>query len=1313
MSVTVSPNNASPASGTPVSYGAYTVNFSTSGSGSLNPGDTITLIAPPGSTFASDIDEYTVNGVQPTGAVASAVNGSTTDNEVVLTVAQTINASSAVQVVASPVGNTNGGASTGNQFFVLTSRDSTTSAPATFTTTAAPVGTAVNAEDVLFGSVLPNSGATAPVTIDFGATTAFAGPGTITVTGPTGTVFPTGSDYTLQVNGGATQAMSGAASGSSVTLTVPAGTTIATGNFVFIKGQGVTLPSTTQAEQGFTATVATSGDSQPVPTEPFTIFGSPTSVSGVLVNPEPTPTNAGATANGGFSFTTTSALSATGGNCTDFFQVTGTPDCLYVNVPHGTGFAGATITVNGDALTNDFFSHPEFFVDSQALSPTTDLLVIATPRDFTGGQTVNVGISGETNPPAAGNYTVQAYSSEDTKPVSSSNTLNITGGGSQIAAASISSPGNTNATAGTAGQASTYSLSFTPTTTLTGSGATVILSAPNGTVFQSGPNYTIDNAVATGTASVGAGDTTAQTVTIQLPTGLTLASGTSYSVVANSVTNPAAGTYGETTASGGPFFVSTSADGNPRALSNDYLIVAATPVITPGSFSVSPTTAGAPAVYTANFTTSGKTDGGVAGNNLTAGTGTITLTGSGTGTAFSATASNYTVNGIQVTAAPLLGVRSVTITTPINIAPSSAVQVVANAVTNPSAGTQSLSVATSTDTGTVAESNTVTITAAATAVTAVSQAFTSGATGNPGASGEQYTVAFKPTTAVPSGGTVTLTFPAGTGVPTAPSSYTINGTPPSSVTANGQSVTLTVANAGGLLAAVSTSVVVNGITEPSVIGHYELSVATSTDTTPVFSQAYVIGSPTTSVSTPTVVNSPTKANTAATYTITFSTSATGPINGATSGLGAPSTITLVFPTAPTIAVADYTIDGIAPASAAAGGPTNSVVLTLPTSLNVPASTSVTVVASSAAITNPAAVGTYNVDVSTTSDTASSVSTPFNVTATSAPFVSSLSPSSGPQAGGTQVTITGGNFTGATAVSFGTAAAQSFTVQNAGTILAVSPTGNAGTVNVTVTVGSGASALTSAVTAADQFTYTAPSYVPESPVRILDTRAGSGEQQGLPSPLVPGTVYTVQVSGLAGVPSNAKAVALNVTAIEPVGNGNLRVFPGGSAPTASNVNYITGQTVANFDVVALSGTGTISLETFGSDTNVALDVEGYFSSTANYTPQTPARILDTRAGSGFQQGITGPIQPGTVEAIQVTGMGGVPTSATSVAVNVTAVEPASNGNLRVFPDVTPGATTAPNASTINYNSPQSSANFDIVQLPSDGKIDVETFGAAVN
>jgi len=91
-----------------------------------------------------------------------------------------------------------------------------------------------------------------------------------------------------------------------------------------------------------------------------------------------------------------------------------------------------------------------------------------------------------------------------------------------------------------------------------------------------------------------------------------------------------------------------------------------------------------------------------------------------------------------------------------------------------------------------------------------------------------------------------------------------------------------------------------------------------------------------------------------------------------------------------------------------------------------------------------------------------------------PSVTGVSPGSGPQAGGTTVTITGGNFTGASAVRFGSSNAQSFKVSGSGSIEAVSPAGS-GTVDVTVTTPYGTSALGSS----DRFTFEPPPPPPQS------------------------------------------------------------------------------------------------------------------------------------------------------------------------------------------------------------------------------------------
>ena len=85
--------------------------------------------------------------------------------------------------------------------------------------------------------------------------------------------------------------------------------------------------------------------------------------------------------------------------------------------------------------------------------------------------------------------------------------------------------------------------------------------------------------------------------------------------------------------------------------------------------------------------------------------------------------------------------------------------------------------------------------------------------------------------------------------------------------------------------------------------------------------------------------------------------------------------------------------------------------------------------------------------------------------TSTPTVSSLSPTSGPAAGGTTVTVTGTNFVAGATVSFGGTAATAVTVNSATSLTATSPAGS-GTVNLTVPTSGG----TSTTSTADQFTY---------------------------------------------------------------------------------------------------------------------------------------------------------------------------------------------------------------------------------------------------
>jgi IPT/TIG domain len=121
-----------------------------------------------------------------------------------------------------------------------------------------------------------------------------------------------------------------------------------------------------------------------------------------------------------------------------------------------------------------------------------------------------------------------------------------------------------------------------------------------------------------------------------------------------------------------------------------------------------------------------------------------------------------------------------------------------------------------------------------------------------------------------------------------------------------------------------------------------------------------------------------------------------------------------------------------------------------------------------------------------------------------PAVTGVSPSSGPIVGGNTVTVTGTGFTGASAVSFDTVPATSFTVNSDTSVTATVPAGVVGPVSVvgtiddvTVTTPGG----TSATSTADQYTY-------EPVPTVTGVSPGSG-------PIVGGNTVTVTGAGFTG------------------------------------------------------------------------------------------------------------------------------------------------------------------------------------------------------
>jgi hypothetical protein len=112
---------------------------------------------------------------------------------------------------------------------------------------------------------------------------------------------------------------------------------------------------------------------------------------------------------------------------------------------------------------------------------------------------------------------------------------------------------------------------------------------------------------------------------------------------------------------------------------------------------------------------------------------------------------------------------------------------------------------------------------------------------------------------------------------------------------------------------------------------------------------------------------------------------------------------------------------------------------------------------------------------------------FNVDIQPVPSISGIAPSAGPVSGGTAVTISGSDFTGVTAVDFGSTPATSLSVESEGRLTAVSPPGPlaAGKVHVSVTTNAGKSAQT----AVDQFEYRSPAMV-QAPTSALTSSSST-------------------------------------------------------------------------------------------------------------------------------------------------------------------------------------------------------------------------------
>jgi hypothetical protein len=179
-------------------------------------------------------------------------------------------------------------------------------------------------------------------------------------------------------------------------------------------------------------------------------------------------------------------------------------------------------------------------------------------------------------------------------------------------------------------------------------------------------------------------------------------------------------------------------------------------------------------------------------------------------------------------------------------------------------------------------------------------------------------------------------------------------------------------------------------------------------------------------------------------------------------------------------------------------------------------------------------------------------------------------------------------------------------------------------------------------------------------------------------------------------NGATAVSLNLTLTDTSGGGNVVAYPDGTAqPTASNINYAAGQTIANAAIVPVGADGYIDLAKQGAGSvDIIADVEGYYDATGRsaYLPVSPTRLLDTRSASWGQ----GPLPKGDYiylpaaydnNALQIT-------SITGFVFNTTVTNTGGGGFMTVSPD--PNILAAYQSGTAIWPSPPNASNLNWVK-----------------
>ncbi len=233
-----------------------------------------------------------------------------------------------------------------------------------------------------------------------------------------------------------------------------------------------------------------------------------------------------------------------------------------------------------------------------------------------------------------------------------------------------------------------------------------------------------------------------------------------------------------------------------------------------------------------------------------------------------------------------------------------------------------------------------------------------------------------------------------------------------------------------------------------------------------------------------------------------------------------------------------------------------------------------------------------------------VATPGSALAVSLPTVSNVSPNRGPDAGGTTVTVTGTNLTGATAVYFGAVHGTSIVVGSATSLTVTSPAQTSATVDITVVTPGG----TSLTSAADVYTYE----------KVLFTDSFTNATTAEPMYLPAGTGATNVACLTAGSSTTQTPIPdCSSSGGDTAGNGVLRL--------TSNAGNLEGSAFYSTSLPTANGLDlTFNTYQYGS----ASEADGIafsLGATDPSNPSAPVNMGPAGGHLGYSGGTAGPVR----------------------------------------------------------------------------------------